>query len=773
MVLSTSEKLASQNPAVRREGQRELSQQTSSQAVTTVSKARNITQRGYTGTTTSETVATETKQVVAAQEIPKQYWGTSSAEYGQVSPTGKVEHTPEQVARGQGGAKVSERRKLPEVIKPTGTYEPARKLTWRERIEKVRLESLTRRKTQLVSYDPLGSAYSFPSYFKKTTVEVAEGYVAGGKSLIKGFPKEYVDVMGYGEKKGAPFTDIFKGTFVEPTLKKLQWKKLAEYEPEKPILLKVAEGIKPTAKFVYDEPKLSAAIGLSVVGSVGREMLRRPLKTTLEFAFFAGLGNIPRVLKAAQVLKETAVLRSKYSLRTGKVQLGEIKPTVTPTYKYEPTKGEFVFGSQGEIVGRQTQLSGLGYSKSAVTSTQAELMPGKLAVEKAAKGQDQYLGKWLPRPLSPKEVATVQRFEGNVLVDKVKYQSEFVPQYKGEYLGGRLSFKPELKSPEEVFLPTTTEKFKAFITEPFRKKKGELQIPELIKGDIFEKFSGEYYLKPPKPQVTKPLQTLKPVAGELSEVRLGSVSLLKTPQKQEISLQLQPIQNLKQDIKPTIALDQTIKQIQTPIQKPIQEPKIIQRTRPKQKQKLITLPELKITEITKPTSTTKPKIPIKITPPVKRIPPKKIPIRTLRISFPKMKFKSKESFAPGYSVFVKRKGKIIKISKGPLLKAGALSLGARVVEKTPAATFYVKKAGSILKTRQKHDSYFSDRSFRFRMTGGEDFLKGVEKEKYRISTPGELRGITFKGIMAGRKSKSKKNDLFKEMFGGEKSGFAI
>lgn len=62
--LSTEEKLASLNPAVRREGQQELGEQTTSQQKKSVSKAKSIAKR-FAGTTTAEQVEAETQQAKA------------------------------------------------------------------------------------------------------------------------------------------------------------------------------------------------------------------------------------------------------------------------------------------------------------------------------------------------------------------------------------------------------------------------------------------------------------------------------------------------------------------------------------------------------------------------------------------------------------------------------------------------------------------------------------------------------------------------------------
>ena len=67
--LSTPEKLASGNPAVRREGRREAAKQSASQRSKTVSKARDIAGRGYTGTVTpSQVTGPSASQIQQAKE---------------------------------------------------------------------------------------------------------------------------------------------------------------------------------------------------------------------------------------------------------------------------------------------------------------------------------------------------------------------------------------------------------------------------------------------------------------------------------------------------------------------------------------------------------------------------------------------------------------------------------------------------------------------------------------------------------------------------------
>ena len=76
----------------------------------------------------------------------------------------------------------------------------------------------------------------------------------------------------------------------------------------------------------------------------------------------------------------------------------------------------------------------------------------------------------------------------------------------------------------------------------------------------------------------------------------------------------------------------------------------------------------------------------------------------------------------------------------------ALSMGARRVAGTPQASFIIKIAGQRVRAT-KEDLFYLKQRFMFnqrRTAKGE--LLHIEKSKYRINTPGELSGITFKGL---------------------------
>lgn len=105
----------------------------------------------------------------------------------------------------------------------------------------------------------------------------------------------------------------------------------------------------------------------------------------------------------------------------------------------------------------------------------------------------------------------------------------------------------------------------------------------------------------------------------------------------------------------------------------------------------------------------------------------------------------KKQPSQGFNVFVKKKGKEVKISDVPYTKRGALSLGARFALNTPSATFYIKP--TEFKALKEGDNLFANVKNQFYMkslkTGG---VKYIEQNKFRINTAGELAGITRKGV---------------------------
>ena len=123
-----------------------------------------------------------------------------------------------------------------------------------------------------------------------------------------------------------------------------------------------------------------------------------------------------------------------------------------------------------------------------------------------------------------------------------------------------------------------------------------------------------------------------------------------------------------------------------------------------------------------------------------------------------------------FDVYIRQKGKFTKLNKKPLPKNKALNFGADIVDESSAVSFQIKKS-------KKKTSMIDDFSFlynhKFRNKKNKSKIKEnpvfIEKNKFRIDTPGELKDITAKGIMKNRrkgllKGFSKRINLKKGIF---------
>lgn len=111
---------------------------------------------------------------------------------------------------------------------------------------------------------------------------------------------------------------------------------------------------------------------------------------------------------------------------------------------------------------------------------------------------------------------------------------------------------------------------------------------------------------------------------------------------------------------------------------------------------------------------------------------------------PKPSYKKK--LVPGFDVFVKTKGEFLKANPLSLTEEQAFNLGASRVAKTSSASFKVVPSGT--EAIGRFDLKVDKEQFRpSKRTPG----VVVEKSRYRINTPGELREITFKGIATKRR----------------------
>jgi hypothetical protein len=95
-----------------------------------------------------------------------------------------------------------------------------------------------------------------------------------------------------------------------------------------------------------------------------------------------------------------------------------------------------------------------------------------------------------------------------------------------------------------------------------------------------------------------------------------------------------------------------------------------------------------------------------------------------------------------FQVFVKEKGSFKQV-KGNLTKGEAINLGANIARTSSVASFKVLKQGQPVKV-SVFDSLLKGQFG----TAKKNQNVLVEKNKYRIDTPGELEEITFKGLRA-------------------------
>ncbi len=114
----------------------------------------------------------------------------------------------------------------------------------------------------------------------------------------------------------------------------------------------------------------------------------------------------------------------------------------------------------------------------------------------------------------------------------------------------------------------------------------------------------------------------------------------------------------------------------------------------------------------------------------------------------------------GHNVFVKSKGKFLKVNPKPVSKSDAIQAGATIVDNSAAATFVVRKAEGRAKQRFVGNLFptnlnkYRRPSKRGKLPKGNTF---VENNAFRIDTIGELQGITAKGLIARRQKTFFKN----------------
>lgn len=253
-----------------------------------------------------------------------------------------------------------------------------------------------------------------------------------------------------------------------------------------------------------------------------------------------------------------------------------------------------------------------------------------------------------------------------------------------------------------------------------------------IGGEIAGAFSqGPTLILPPQIDTTIPRKTKAGIFGGIvgpgeDKDRKGIYSpFIEIDIKKDTRANRKPITNFKTDLGTAIDTGRDIKTEQE--KESDKDRKII--TSPI----IDTIPDLR-QDTRQRQDTTRPTKP-------KQPPPKVILMPGKSAKKKKKKARGEDS----YNVYAKQGGRFIKVNKKPLPKNRALNLGGKAVDNTASATFKVSRTGK--KTTERDSTGFNLMG-KFRKKG----KNYIEKNKYRIDTPGELQGITVKGWLARRKA---------------------
>ena len=148
-------------------------------------------------------------------------------------------------------------------------------------------------------------------------------------------------------------------------------------------------------------------------------------------------------------------------------------------------------------------------------------------------------------------------------------------------------------------------------------------------------------------------------------------------------------------------------------------------------------------------------------------PPTKPPSRFPFVDIDEVRKRKRIKKVQAFASFVRKKGKLVKVSKRPLRKNTALALSLFVADNTAARTATIRKiSGTPIGPKRSKPSL---RKFRNPIRGG--IMKAIpnlfiEKSRFAIDKPGENKEITQKGLEALRKGffkkakKRKRRDVF-------------
>lgn len=293
----------------------------------------------------------------------------------------------------------------------------------------------------------------------------------------------------------------------------------------------------------------------------------------------------------------------------------------------------------------------------------------------------------------------------------------------GVYSSIEIKFSSEkLKYPSPYSAPKITEEEEYYISPP---GSPAIQIPSTTQMESV--LDTRYYNQPMIGQIITP--TTQTFTGEIPSMTQAS-SFAEATRQNEISI----IKQMQMQKPATRQI-----QIQRPIQENITRQIYIQRPTTATKQKTM----LTQIQMQKPFSSTI------LMPPL--------------LSSKTKKLKSSTIGKKAYSVLVRKGGKFVRIKLPPLTRRSALSLGAKITGETELASFKLEPTvGTPFRIKGEGFKPYMFRKPKGKSKLGKDVF--IEKSKFRIDQPIELREITYKGIKAS-KQRAKKPNIPKFKFG--------
>jgi hypothetical protein len=113
-----------------------------------------------------------------------------------------------------------------------------------------------------------------------------------------------------------------------------------------------------------------------------------------------------------------------------------------------------------------------------------------------------------------------------------------------------------------------------------------------------------------------------------------------------------------------------------------------------------------------------------------------------------------------YNLFIRRNNKYIRANKQPLTALSANNLGHQIVENNAARSFYLKRVAgkpTTMPNLQPMPFY----QYRNPVSNSKlSKISFVEKSKYAINTPGELRQITFRRLSKRGRYNNRKRTIY-------------